>query len=292
MVSLRLTGLALIALSVFAVTRPAQAADTDWQKTYPASSKPSLTFTTGDASAEVHSCGDCREIRVRVEWNDRHATDYTITEFQSGNHVNFELKEKRGFAFHVTIGYRHEPHVSVETPSVIDLEARTSDGGLKVYGLQGEMRLRTSDGSMDVSDVNGGLHLESSDGSIRVHNAAGTLESRSSDGKVQIEGKFTGVDVHTSDGGLDLTLADGSHLTSSSRVESSDGGVTVHLPKNLAADLEVRSSDGHIDCKLPLVMEGYDSKSDSGHSIRGRLNGGGVPLAIHTHDGNATIDAI
>jgi len=290
--SLRLTVLALAALSALAIAPSAQASDADWQKTYAVSAKPSLIFTTGDASAEVHSCGDCREIRVRVEWNDRHAADYTITEFQSSDHVNFELKEKRGFAFHVTIGNRHEPHVTVETPSTVDLEGRTADGGLKVYGLMGEMRLRTSDGSMDVSDVSGGLHLVSSDGSIRVHNATGTLESRSSDGQVHIDGKFTGVNVHTSDGGLELTLADGSHLTSASRVESSDGSVSVHLPKSLAADLEVHSSDGHIECKLPLVMDGYDSKSGSGHSLRGRLNGGGVPLAIHTSDGNATIDAL
>jgi DUF4097 and DUF4098 domain-containing protein YvlB len=163
---------------------------------------------------------------------------------------------------------------------------------LKVYGLQGTLRLKTSDGSMDLSDVAGGLHLVSSDGSIQVHNASGTLESRSSDGKVRIDGKFSGVDVHTSDGGLDLTLAEGSQLTSSSRLESSDGNVTVHLPRNLAADLDVRSGDGHIDCKLPIVMDGYDSKSDSGHSVRGRLNGGGVPLVIHTQDGNAVIDSL
>jgi DUF4097 and DUF4098 domain-containing protein YvlB len=292
MESLRLPVFALAAVAVLAFTPPARASGADWQKTYPVTAKPSLTVTTGDASAEVHACGDCREVRIRVEWNDRRADEYTITEAQSGDHVNFELREKIRFGFHLTIGNHHEPHVTVETPSTVDLEARSSDGGMKVNGIQGDLQLHTSDGSMDVSDVSGSLHLASSDGSIRVHNAAGTLESRSSDGSVHIEGRFTGVQVHTSDGGLDLTLAEGSHLTSSSRVESSDGNVTVHLPRNLATDLEIRSGDGHIDCKLPLVMEGYDSRGDSGHSIRGRLNGGGVPLAIHTHDGNAVIDAL
>lgn len=292
MESLRLSGFALAAIAVFAVAPSAHASDTDWQKTYHVSAKGSLTFASGDASAEVSSCGDCHEIRVRVEWNDRRASDYTIAESQAGDHVNFELREKHGFAFHVTIGTRHEPHVTVETPSELDLDARTADGGLKVNGIKGVLQLHTSDGSMDVSDVSGSLHLVSSDGSIRVHNASGSLESRSSDGKVRIEGRFSGVQVHTSDGGLELTLAEGSLLTSSSRVESSDGPVTVHLPRNMAADLEIRSSDGHVDCKLPLVMNGFDSRIDSGHSIRGRLNGGGVPLVIHTHDGNATIDAI
>ena len=292
MESLRLSGFALAAIAVFAVAPSAHASDTDWQKTYHVSAKPSLTFASGDASTDVSSCGDCREIRVRVEWNDRRASDYTIAESQTGDHVNFELREKRGFGFLITIGNRHQPHVTVETPLSIDLDARTADGGLKVNGIQGELQLHTSDGSLDVSDVSGSLHLVSSDGSIRVHNAAGSLESRSSDGEVRIDGRFSAVQVHTSDGSLQLTLAEGSLLTSSSRVETSDGPVSVHLPRNLAADLEIRSSDGHIDCKLPLVMEGYNSRSDSGHSIRGRLNGGGVPLLIHTHDGNATIDAI
>ncbi len=287
---LRLPGLALAAFTIFSVAPLAHAADSDWQKTYSVSAKPSLTFTTGDASTEVRSCGDCHEIRVRVEWNDRRSSDYTITEFQSADHVEFELREKHSFSVHVTMGNRHEPHVTVETPATIDLEGRTSDGGLKVYGLQGNVRLKTSDGSLDVADVGGALHLVSSDGSIRVHNASGTLESRSSDGQVHIDGKFTGVDVHTSDGGLELTLADGSQLSSASRIESSDGSVNVHLPRNLAADLEIRSGDGHINCKLPIVMDGYNSKGDSGHSIRGRLNGGGVPLSIHTQDGNAVID--
>jgi len=290
MESLRLPGIAIAACALLACA-PLAHADADWQKTYHVSGKPSVTTTTGDASTDVHSCGDCREVRVRVEWNDRHASDYNVTEFQSGDHVNFELREKHSIGFHISVGNRHEPHVTIETPSAMDLEARTADGGLKVYGVSGDLQLHTSDGSLDVSDVSGALRLVSSDGSIRIHNASGTLESRSSDGHVRIDGRFSGIQVHTSDGGLELTLAEGSQLTTASHVESSDGSVSIHVPRNLAADLELRAGDGHVDCKLPLVMESYNSK-DSGHGIRGKLNGGGVPLTIHTHDGNATIDAL
>jgi DUF4097 and DUF4098 domain-containing protein YvlB len=289
MESVRLPGIALVAFAVITVA-PIAHADTDWQKTYPVSGKPSITTTTGDASTEVRSCGDCREIRIRVEWNDRHSSDYNVTEFQSGGHVNFELHEKHGIGFHITIGNRHEPHVTIETPATVDVEARTADGSLKISGLNGDLQLHTSDGSLDVSDVSGALHLVSSDGSIRIHNASGTLESRSSDGHVRIEGRFSGVQVHTSDGGLELTLAEGSQLTTASRVESSDGSVAIHVPRNLAADVELHAGDGHVQCNLPLVMESYNSKDS--HGIRGKLNGGGVPLTIHTHDGNATIDAL
>lgn len=276
--------LTLIAFAAFSAS-----AESDWQKSYPVSARPSLSVTTGDSSVDVHPCGGCREIKIRVQWNDRHPGDYTLSEFQAADHVNFELKEKQRMGFHVTMGHR-EPQVIVETPAQLDLEARTSDGGLKVYGLNGTVALRTSDGSVDVSDVSGSVRLVASDGSIRIHNLTGTLESRSSDGNVRIDGKLSGVQVHTSDGALELSLAEGSQLATSSRIEASDGNVKIRLPRTLAADVDIHTGDGHIDCQLPLTMSGYNS--GGGHNMRGRLNAGGTPLTIHTGDGSVTIAAL
>jgi len=270
----------------------AQSGAGDWQKSYPVAGKASLTLSTGDASVELRSCGDCRAVSVRVEWRDRKPTDFVINEFQSGNHVNFEMKEKSHFGFHIVTGNWHEPQVTVETPSALDLEARTSDGALKVNGVQGALELHTSDGAVDVSDVTGSLRLTASDGAIRIHNVTGTLESRSSDGRAEIDGKFTALQVHAGDGSLDVTVDQGSQLNTSSRIEGSDGSVTVRLPRTLAVDLDVQTSDGGIKCDLPLTMNGYDSSHTSGHNLRGHLNGGGVPLEIHTSDGNVTIEAL
>ena len=283
---------ATLAVPVFAVAAlclaPALQAESDWQKSYPVTGKPSLWISTGDVSSEVRACAGCREVRLRVEWNDRRPGDYNVQESQSGDHVNFELKEKQRFGIHISVA-RHEPHVIVETPREVDLDARTSDGSLKVSGVQGTIALHTSDGSVDVADVSGAVRLVASDGSIRIHNVTGSLESRSSDGRVSIDGRFSGLQVHTSDGNLDLTITDGSQLTSSSRIESSDGSVMIRVAKTLAADLDVHTGDGHIDCRLPLTTTGYNS---SEHNVRGRLNAGGTPLVIHTSDGNVTIASL
>jgi DUF4097 and DUF4098 domain-containing protein YvlB len=270
----------------------AQVGGGDWQKSYPVSGKTSLTFSSGDASVEVHSCGECREVRIRVEWRDRKPGDYDLNEFKSGDHVNFELKERPHLGIHFQMGNIHEPHVTVDTPTALDLEARTSDGALKVSGVQGSLELHTSDGAVDVQDVGGAVRLTASDGSIKIRNVTGTLESRSSDGQAEVEGRFTALQVHTSDGNLDVTVADGSQLSTASRIESSDGRVTVRLPRTMAVDLDVHTGDGQINCELPLTMEGYNSAHSSGHNLRGHLNGGGVPLTIHTSDGNVTIAAL
>jgi DUF4097 and DUF4098 domain-containing protein YvlB len=273
-----------------AVLASAQSGAAAWEKSYTVSGKASLSLDSGDASVTLRSCGDCRAVHVQVDWRDRKPADFTVTEFQSGDHVNFELKEKSHFGIH--IGNIHEPEVTVETPATLDLEARTSDGALRISGVQGTLDLHTSDGAVDVSDVGGSLRLQASDGSIRIHNVTGTLDSRSSDGRATIDGKFTALHVHTSDGNLEVTVADGSELNTSSRIESSDGQVTVRLPRSLAVDLDVHTSDGGIHCALPLTMSGYDSGHNSGHNLRGHLNAGGVPLEIHTSDGSVTIEAI
>lgn len=286
-----------VSVSVFALawmagaSASAQAGGGDWQKSYPVSGKASLILSSGDASLEMRSCGECHEVRVRVEWRDRKPADYTINESQSGDHVNFELKEKPHLGIHVRFGNLRQPYVTVETPTALDLVAQTSDGALKLSGVQGNLELHTSDGDVDVADVGGAVHLTASDGSIKIQNVTGTLESRSSDGHASVEGRFTALQVHTSDGNLDVTLADGSHLNTASRIESSDGRVMVRLPRTMAVDLDVHTSDGQIDCELPLTMDGFNTEHNSGHNLRGHVNGGGTPLTIHTSDGNVKIEA-
>ena len=287
---LRLFGSSLPALVLTAgVFSPAQASAQDWQKSYPIAGKANLSIATGDAALTLRSCSECHAIKINVDWRDHHPSDFNLKEVQSGDQVTFQLEEKAQMGIHFTVRNWHSPQVTVETPASLDLEAKTSDGALKISGVEGNLQLRTSDGAVDVEDVGGSLHLTASDGSIKIHNLTGTLESRSSDGRASIDGKFTGLQVHTSDGSLDLNVQEGSRLASSSRIESSDGHVTVHLPHSLAADLDVHAGDGKIECTLPLTMDGFSSDHGSGHNLRGHLNGGGPTITIHTSDGNVSL---
>jgi hypothetical protein len=68
--------------------------------------------------------------------------------------------------------------------------------------------------------------------------------------------------------------------------------VTLHVPRDFAADLNVHSSDGHVECALPLTVDHYLSHGGEGHELHGELNGGGTPLTIHTSDGNVKIEQL
>ena len=155
--------------------------------------------------------------------------------------------------------------------------------------MQGDLSLTTGDGNVDLDHVSGNLRIKSGDGQVKITNADGAIDARTSDGNLSVDGLFHALALHTSDGTLDLSLREGTKLAGASTIQSSDGSVTIRVPQNFAADLNVHTSDGHVDCTLPLTMDHYQSGGE-GHELHGKLNGGGTPLTIHTSDGNVKIE--
>ena len=285
-----LAAASLAALSVLPIL--AQDADHTWSKNYSVTGKPTLNLEIGDAGVEIASCGSCREIRIRVETEKGKLSDYRLEESQTGDQVHFLFKEKPQIGVHFHVNFHSAAKVTVETPADLALEARTSDGSLHLAGLNGELGLTTSDGNVTADHISGKLHIKSSDGHVNITNSTGTIEARTSDGSLTVDGVFSAVTLHTSDGRLDLSLREGSKLSEASTIQASDGPVTVKLPQGFAADLDIHTSDGHVDCSLPITMDHYQSKGGDGHNLHGRLNGGGAPLTIHTSDGNVKIEQL
>ncbi|WP_353073048.1 DUF4097 family beta strand repeat-containing protein [Tunturiibacter gelidoferens] len=269
----------------------AQSSDHDWQKVYAVGGgSASLTVETGDSGLEIHSCGDCKEIRVHVESTQK-LSEYSIEEHQEGDHVFFGIKEKP-HSFRVLWNESRRTKVTVETPAKLDLDAKVADGNLSARDLTGRVQIHAGDGSVELDNIKGDVHLVASDGSVSLHNAVGTIDARGSDGNMKIDGQFTMVQLETSDGNLDFTLAPGSQLTGASRIKSSDGRVSIRLPQALSADMDVATGDGHLNCTLPLTMDHYDSRESGGHHLHGHLNNGGVPFSIHASDGNVSITTL
>jgi hypothetical protein len=281
--------LALASLALLpACTALAQDSDHSWSKTWTVTGKPTLIFETSDASVEFHPCGDCRQISIHVEVEGRKLSDYRLEESQTGDEVRFLFKELPHIGVHITL-HMERTHVTVETPAQLTLQARTSDGNVSLTGLQGELSLTTGDGDVALDHVSGDLRIKSGDGHVRI-TADGALDAHTSDGSLTVDGLFHAPALHTSDGRLDLSLREGTKLTMASTIQSSDGPVTIHVPQNFAADLNVHTSDGRVDCALPIAVDHY--QSSGGHELHGKINGGGTPLTIHTSDGNVRIEQL
>jgi Putative adhesin len=265
----------------------AQDADHSWSKDYPVTGKPTLTLETSDAGVTVHSCGECHAIRIHVEVEGRKLSDYRLEQGQSGDEVHFLFKDLPHMGWH-----REQVRVTVETPAQLTLKATTSDGGVTVSGLQGDLNLTTGDGNVDLDHVSGNLRIRSGDGRVKISNAEGSIDAHTSDGNLSVDGLFQALALHTSDGTLEVSLREGTKLAGASTIQASDGSVTVRVAPSFAADLSVHTSDGHVDCALPVVMDHYQSGGDHGNQLHGKLNGGGTPLTISTSDGNVRIEKL
>jgi len=236
----------------------------NWTKTFVVSGRPELRIETDDASVRVRTW-DEPKIAVRVTtagWKIGPG-EVEVEQSQAGNRVEITVRSRRRFSF-FSVGM-HSIEVDVEAPRQIESNIRTGDGHIDVTGLQGETRLRAGDGH------------------IQAESLGGSLEATTGDGHMRVRGRLDSMTLRSGDGGIDAEVLPGSKIASSWRVESGDGNVTVRLPRDFSADLDLHTGDGGISVDFPLTTT---AGGRSNHDLRARLNAGGAPFYIRTGDGS------
>jgi DUF4097 and DUF4098 domain-containing protein YvlB len=66
------------------------------------------------------------------------------------------------------------------------------------------------------------------------------------------------------------------------------GNVLATLPKNLDADVSMRSVSGELDSEFPLTLNGRMSR----HNLEARIGKGGRQLEVHTVSGDVRLRAV
>jgi DUF4097 and DUF4098 domain-containing protein YvlB len=157
--------------------------------------------------------------------------------------------------------------IELKVPREATLDIHSGDGDLSVRGLKGEINLATQDGRIEADSLDGALRATSGDGNIRV------------------QGRFDSLNLRTGDGRIYAQINQGSQMVSGWSVRSGDGDVELSLPEGFSADLEVHTGDGRIFSELPITLSGSLDHA----SLRGKLNGGGPTLSVHTGDGSVRL---
>jgi len=235
-----------VQVAIIAALAAGSAFADEWTKTFAVAGQPQLRIETDDGNVTVHTW-DEKKISVRVStagWKIGPG-EVEVGQSQNGNRVEITVRFRRRFSF-FSIGM-HSIEVNVEAPRQMQSDIRTGDGNIDVTGLQGETRLRTGDGHM------------------------------------RIRGRLDSLNLRTGDGGIDAEVLPGSKVASSWRVESGDGSVTIRLPRDFAADLDLHTGDGSISVDFPLTAT---AGGRSEHDLRGRLNSGGATFYVRTGDGS------
>ena len=235
----------------------------EWNKSFPISGQAELRVETSDAHIRVDTW-DQKKIEAHVistKWGFGQG-GIEVIDHQTGDAVELEVRFPHGVHI-MSIGDRR---------TVIEIH----------MPREGKVRLHTGDGEIQLRDLKGQMELESGDGRVEVEGVDGRLRAHSGDGHVRVRGRFDNLDISTSDGRIEAEALPGSSIGDGWSLSTGDGGVSVIVPANFAADVSLHTGDGHITLDMPLTVEGkYESSS-----VHGKLNGGGGLLNIHTGDGS------
>lgn len=168
-------------------------------------------------------------------------------------------------------------------------ELSSAGGDIRIEAVTGDLKATTAGGDVRAGAVSGDVRIETAGGDVVVRSAGGSVAARTGGGDVTLKKVRGPVTARTSGGTISCeitsTAAAGGDLT------TSGGDVTITLPANYRADLDVKVSGVEPDAdaivsQFPEVTISHRPGAISGE---GKLNGGGPRLTIRSNSGTVTI---
>jgi DUF4097 and DUF4098 domain-containing protein YvlB len=160
-------------------------------------------------------------------------------------------------------------------------KASSSGGGVHVYKHKGDIKLTSSGGGVTLEKAKGSVYARSSGGSVKLEEINGDVDASSSGGGVYVQGETGMVKAKSSGGSVKVNI---SNLSEELYLQSSGGGVSavIHGGENMGLDLDLRSGRVNID------LHNFTGTSEKDR-VKGKMNGGGIPVYAHASGGNVTI---
>jgi hypothetical protein len=262
------------------------------EKRFAVKGSPELRLTTFDGSIEIRSVESKTAVVVEIEKRGatKEAIDQlTIETSQKGDIVEVTVKRPSHSVEVFGIGRMSATaRLIVTMPREGNVVARSGDGSIRVEHVRGRLELRTGDGSIRATDVGGQMKFLTGDGSVTIDNAQGDLDVDTGDGSVSVAGKFAVVKVQTGDGSITFRADQGTTMQADWSMITGDGGISLYLPPDFAADLDAHTGDGSIRSELSVSD---DTGREDRRTLRGKLGAGGRTLRIRTGDGSVRLKA-
>jgi DUF4097 and DUF4098 domain-containing protein YvlB len=246
---------------------------------------PNVSATTFDGAIHIQSW-DKDEVLVEIEKRGatRESVDaLVVTASRNGDTIEVEATRPSDSSFRAGFRMSSSARLTVWLPKRADIRARSGDGSIEIGRVSGRIDLHTGDGSIRANDIAGELLLSTGDGSVTVEGAQGRLTLDTGDGGVNVTGNLAGVRLHTGDGSIVYRAEPGTAMTEDWEITTGDGGVSLYLPPDFAAELDAHTGDGAIRNDLEVTRAGAGEIGR--RTVRGRLGAGGRQLRIRTGDG-------
>lgn len=161
-----------------------------------------------------------------------------------------------------------------------EIDLSTSGGSIEASNSSGNLRLSTSGGSLDLTNLKGAIRATTSGGSVKGEGIDGELEAHTSGGNVDLDNLTCSLETSTSGGNIDVSFAS---LGKYVKIGNSAGSVRLSLPKGKGLDLDLSGDIANTS------FENFSGRIDD-RSVRGKLNGGGIPVTVDASSGRIRLE--
>jgi len=162
-----------------------------------------------------------------------------------------------------------------------DIDLATSGGSITADNCKGNIQLNTSGGSLHLSKLDGTTEASTSGGRIEADDVKGKLSASTSGGSVHLTNIRGTLETSTSGGSMDIEITE---LGQYVKVSNSGGSVDITLPANKGLNLDLHGNRVKLN-----PMNNFSGDTDD-NSIRGKVNGGGTEVTVHSGSGHVTLN--
>ena len=251
---------------------------------------PDVDLSTFDGRIEVRGW-DRSEVRVVVEKraaNRERLEEIEIETEQNGDRVRVAARRREADGLRVTLSLGSNwrgVRLIASVPHESNLHARTDDGRITITDVSGAIEIFTDDGRIQGAGLRGAVRARTDDGSVRLEEVDGDVAVHTEDGSIHVSGVLAGLDASTDDGRIVVGAAPGSAMSGDWDLHAEDGRVTVDLPRDFSALLDLATGDGRI-----RVDDRFGGNAERGaEALRRVIGGGGFVLRVRTDDGSIRV---
>jgi DUF4097 and DUF4098 domain-containing protein YvlB len=223
------------------------------------------------------NAGPDNVVTVRAELRDIRRISYEA--IQSGDDI-IVTAEKTGKWWFPAGNTRADIYLTV--PANTALRLKTTDGKINVQGTTSGGILQTSNGDVDLEQVKGDFEATTSNGKVEINTIEGSAFVRTSNGEVAVQEAKGEFDIKSSNGNVSFSGEMGPG--GSNRLVTTNGNVDVELAGTPSVHLDASTSNGKVECALPITA----TKPDTHHLV-GTIGAGEADLYIDTSNGDVTI---
>jgi len=171
---------------------------------------------------------------------------------------------------------------TISVPADFDLRLHTVNGGIKVGKIRGDVEAETVNGSVHMEEVEGSVRGRTVNGSVDVRGIDGDVVARSINGSVKLIDVSGSVEGSTTNGSL---KAEVDELKGDCRLSATNGSISVVVPEDVSADVDIRTFNGRIEVEVSVTVQGEIGR----RSLKGKIGRGGPLLKLRTINGNITV---